>query len=233
MGLQERSEVMRLWVPTGGTPIMEQAVHLGVERVPFPVEVKELEAGQRVARAGYDVIAFATQHGTRALGYALVEHERLGRFDVARARAMGVPEGPLYGQLHSGLPVQVGGRTINPTDVVGPPRPGRRVVYSGDTRPCRATADMSRAADLLVHDATFGAEEADRARATGHATAREAAELALRAGALRLVLTHISARYAEDHRPLEREAREVFPATRVAYDGLVIEVPYADADADE
>jgi len=233
MGLQERSEVMRLWVPTGGTPIMEQAVHLGVERVPFPVEVKELEAGQRVARAGYDVIAFATQHGTRALGYALVEHERLGRFDVARARAMGVPEGPLYGQLHRGLPVQVGGRTINPTDVVGPPRPGRRVVYSGDTRPCRATADMSRAADLLVHDATFGAEEADRARATGHATAREAAELALRAGALRLVLTHISARYAEDHRPLEREAREVFPATRVAYDGLVIEVPYADADADE
>jgi len=230
MGLQERTEPIRLWGPVGSAPVLEQTVHLGVERVPFPVEIAELEPDQRVARDGFDVVAYAAQHGGRALGFALIEHERLGRFDVARARALGVPEGPLFGQLHRGVPVQVGERTVTPAEVVGPPRPGRRVVYSGDSRPCRATLELAREADLLIHDATFAAEEAERARATGHATAGEAAEIARRAGALRLVLTHLSARYAEDARPLEREAREVFPGAVVAYDGLVIEVPYRDAD---
>jgi ribonuclease Z len=192
----------------------------------------ELEPHQRVSRPGFDIVAYPAQHGTRALGYALVEHERLGRFDVGRARALGVPEGPLFGQLHRGIDVQVGDRTVTPAEVVGPPRPGRRVVYSGDTRPCQATVAAARDADLLVHDATFGMEEAERARATGHATAREAAEVALQAGVLRLVLTHLSARYSDDFRPLEREARDVFPGAQVAHDGLVIEVPHRDADAD-
>ncbi|NJD11184.1 MAG: hypothetical protein FIB01_12380 [Gemmatimonadetes bacterium] len=210
---------------------MAQTVHLGVERVPFPVEIGELEPGQAVARDGYDVVAYPVQHGARALGYALQEHERLGRFDVERARALGVPEGPLFGHLHRGITVPVGDRLVTPAEVVGPPRPGRRVVYTGDSRPCRATADLARDADLLIHDATFGADEADRARTTGHATAAEAAQLARRAGVLRLVLTHLSARYADDSRPLEREARDIFPAAVVAYDGLVLEVPHRDSDA--
>jgi ribonuclease Z len=151
---------------------------------------------------------------------------------VERARALGVPEGPLFGQLHRGLSVQVGERTVTAAEVVGPPRPGRRIVYTGDSRPCRATVEVARGADLLIHDATFGAEESERARATGHATAAEAAEVARRAGALRLALTHLSARYADDARPLEREAKEVFPAAVVAYDGLVLEIPYRDADGD-
>lgn len=229
MGLQERVEPIRLWAPTAAGHILEQAVQLGVERVPFPVEIRELEPQQRIARDGYDIVAYPTQHGTKALGFALVEHDRLGRFDVDKARALGVPEGPLYGQLHRGLPVQLGDRTISAAEVVGPPRPGRRIVYTGDSRPCRATVEVARAADLLVHDATFGAEEAERARATGHATAAEAAEVGRRAGVLRLVLTHLSARYAEDPRTIEREAREIFPEAIVAHDGLVLEVPYRDA----
>jgi ribonuclease Z len=112
--------------------------------------------------------------------------------------------------------------------VVGVSRPGGRVVYRGDTRPCQATVTMANDANLLIHDATFGHDEADRARATNHATAREAAEVARQAGALRLALTHISSRYAEDVRPLEREARHVFPATVVAYDGLQIDIPFRD-----
>ncbi|HEX6941216.1 MAG TPA: ribonuclease Z [Longimicrobiales bacterium] len=226
LGLQGREEPMTLWAPSGSRSILHDAVNLGVERVPFEIEIRELEPGDRIAREDYDIIAYRTQHGGRSLGYALVEHARLGRFHPERARALGVPEGPLFGRLHRGEPVEVDGRVIRPEDVVGPPRPGRSVVYTGDTRPSRRTVEVARGADLLIHDATFAEDEADRARATNHSTAREAAEVARRAGALRLVLTHISSRYAEDPRTLEREARELFPNVVVANDGMEIEVPY-------
>jgi ribonuclease Z len=119
---------------------------------------------------------------------------------------------------------------VAPADVVGPRRPGRRVVYTGDTRPCTEARDAARAADLLVHDCTFGEEEAERARETYHATAAGAARTARDAGARRLLLTHVSARYADDPRPLEEEAAAVYPGARVAHDGLVLEIPFADQD---
>jgi ribonuclease Z len=230
MGLQGREEPMRLWAPESGASILHQAVNLGVERVPFEVSIIELRQDERVGRDGYEIVAYRSQHGARSLGFALIEAERLGRFHPERARELGVPEGPLYGKLHRGEAVEVDGRIISPAELVGPPRPGRRIVYSGDTRPCRETQEIARAADLLIHDATFSQDEADRARETGHATAREAADLARRAGVARLALTHISARYADDARPLEREARDVFRDAVVAYDGLVIEVPHSDAE---
>jgi ribonuclease Z len=221
---------MRLWAPQGGERILRAAVNLGVERVPFEIEVRELRPGDVVAREAYDIVAFRANHGMQSLGFALVEHERLGRFHPERARALGVPEGPLFGKLHRGEAVTVDGRTIRPEDVVGPPRPGRRVVYTGDTRPSAETVRMAKAADLLIHEATFCHDEADRARATGHSTAREAARVAHKAGAARLAVTHLSARYAEDVRPLEREIRAVFGNSIVAHDGLVIEVPYPEGD---
>jgi ribonuclease Z len=230
MGLQDRQEPMRLWAPAGSAKILHAAVNLGVERVSFPVEARELEPGQRVERHEYDIVAYRSAHGPYSLGYGLIEAQRLGRFDPERARALGVPEGPLFGRLHRGETIEVAGRTISPSDLVGPSRPGRRVVYTGDTRPCRETIEIARGADLLIHDATFTHDEAVRARETNHSTAHEAAELAADAGVLRLALTHISARYADDIRPLEREARAVFPATVVASDGLTIEVPHRDAD---
>jgi len=228
MGLQAREEPIRLWAPEGGRQILHEAVHLGVERVPFDIEIVELAPDTVLKRNGYDIFAYRTQHGIRSLGYALIEHERLGRFNPELAREMGVPEGPLFGKLHKGQDVEVEGRIVRAADLVGPPRPGRRIVYTGDSRPCRSTADIAAGADLLIHDATFADEEAERANETGHSTAREAAQLARRAGALRLALTHISSRYAEDSRVLEREAREVFPATFVANDGMVVEVPFRD-----
>jgi ribonuclease Z len=230
MGLQGREKPMRLWAPEGGRPILEAAVHLGVERVPFEILIRELAPDERVARDDYDIVAYRTKHGGRSLGYAVAEHERLGRFDPARAAGLGVPPGPLFGRLHRGEAVEVDGRVVPPEAVVGPPRRGRRVVYSGDTRPCRATVQISRGADLLIHDATFGDDEADRARLTSHATAREAAEVAREAAVERLVLTHLSARYADDPRALEREAREVFPRSSAAYDGLEIDIAYPRED---
>ncbi|HUH13047.1 MAG TPA: ribonuclease Z [Longimicrobiales bacterium] len=228
LGLQARREPMRLWGPVGAGAILRDAVHLGVERVPFEIDIRELKPGEPVERGEYAVVPFRTRHGGRSLGYAVAEHERLGRFNPDRARALGVPEGPLFGQLHHGQAVQVDGRTITPDEVVGAPRPGRRVVYTGDTRPTGTTADMARAADLLIHDATFAEDEAERAGSTGHSTAREAAQVARKAGVRTLALTHLSSRYADDARMLEREARAVFPSTIVAHDGLELEIPYRD-----
>lgn len=228
LGLQAREEPVALWTPRGTEPLLRQAVDLGVERIPFPVAIHGLEAGEAVERGEYAVVPFRTSHGGKSLGYAVAEHTRLGRFNADRARELGIPEGPLWGKLHHGVSVEVDGRVVTAADVVGPPRPGRKVVYTGDTRPCAATREAAAGADLLIHEATFGADEASRAGQTGHSTARDAAEVAAAAGVHRLVLTHFSPRYADDPRGLEREARAVFPEVTAAHDGLVLEVAYRD-----
>jgi len=228
MGLQGREEEMTVYGPVGTEATLHAAVRLGAERMAFPVEVKGLAPGRRVDFDGWAVQAFHAEHGVPALGYALVEEARPGRFDVEAARRMGIPEGPLFGRLHRGEAIEVGGRVISPEDVVGQPRPGRKVVYSGDTRPTREAVQMAMGADLLIHEATFGAGEGRRARETRHSTAAEAAGVAARARVRELVLTHLSARYSETPARLEEQARAVFPASRVARDGLELEIGYRD-----
>lgn len=228
LALQGRTDPMRLWGPVGAERFLGRAVSFGFDRLSFPVEITELEADARIARSGYEIAAFPVAHGpARALGYALIEEERKGRFDPAEAARLGVPEGPLWGALHRGRAVTLpDGRTVSPETIVGSPRAGRRVVITGDTRPCDATIAMAADADLLVHEATFGDEEAERARETGHSTAREAAEVARAAGVRRLALTHFSARYSRDASELEREAKAVFRDVVIAKDGLEIEIPF-------
>ena len=230
MSLQGREMGMRLWGPSGTARFVKRAESLGGERLAFPVEVLELAEGESVKRDGYEILPFSLEHrGTPTLGFSLVEEERRGRFHPDMARDLGIPEGPLWGELHRGRPITLpDGRVVDPADLVGPTRPGRHLVVTGDTRPCAATVNAARGADLLVHEATFGHEEADRARETGHSTAREAAEIASKAEVDRLVITHFSARYSRDTSELEREARFVFPNTVAAKDGMTIEVPFRD-----
>jgi ribonuclease Z len=230
MGLQGRTDPIHIYGPPGSSRYLEAAAHLGADRVSFPVEIREVRSGERIPAQDYAVEAFSVSHGTQAVGWALVEDTRLGRFDVERARELGVPPGPLFGRLHRGERVEVEGRFIDPSEVVGRPRPGRIVVYTGDTRPCRGTIERARGADVLVHEATFGAEEADRARETFHSTSEEAASVALEAGVRQLFLTHLSARYSEQPGPLEEEAKAVFRRVRVAHDGLVREIPFRDVE---
>jgi ribonuclease Z len=228
MALQGRTDPLPIYGPPDSTPLLTSAVELGIDRVPFAADLHELGPGEGVDCDGYRIEAFAVTHRTSAVGWALVERPRLGRFDVRRARELGVPEGPLFGRLHRGHPVEVDGRTVHPDEVVGPPRPGRLVVYTGDTRPCASVVERASGAQVLVHEATFGADEDERARDTFHSTAAEAAAVAREAGVGQLLLTHLSARYSDMPGPLEDEARAVFAATRVAHDGLVVEVPFAE-----
>lgn len=230
MALQGRTEPLSIYGPPGSAQTLKDVVHLGVDRINFRVEVQAFGPGEGVQRDEYAVRAFGVDHGGSAVGWALVEEPRLGRFDVERARALGVPEGPLFGQLHRGEAVEVEGRRIAPDEVVGPPRPGRTVVYTGDTRPCEGTRAQSEGADVLIHEATFGDEEAERAHETFHSTASGAACVARDAGVDALYLTHLSARYSDNPSTLEEEARAEFPDARVAFDGLVVEVPYRQPD---
>jgi ribonuclease Z len=228
MSLQGRTDRLRLWGPPGAARLLRRTEGLGFERLAFPLEILEVAAGDKLARTGYSISAFAVEHGGSAsLGYAIVEEDRKGRFNPDLARELGVPEGPMWGNIHRGIAVTLDdGRVIDPSELVGPPRPGRTVVITGDTRPCEATIEAARGADVLVHEATFGSEEAERASETGHSTAREAAEVARTAGVRRLVLTHFSARYSRDTADLEREAKHIFADVVMGRDGMEIEVPF-------
>jgi ribonuclease Z len=233
-GEESRRDGLTLYGPKGAERILSHALEVGIERVKFPVEIKELKPGDLVWKDGYHIACFSTDHRADTLGYALVEEPRLGRFNPDRARSMGIPEGPLWGRIHKGETVTLpDGRRVTPEELVGAARPGRRVVLSGDTRPCDELRHAAERADLLVHEATFGQQEMERARETGHSTASEAAELAREAQVRRLILTHISPRYGRDATELLAEARAVFPATTVARDGLEVEVGFGSGSEEE
>jgi len=234
MSLNGRTDPLRVYGPRGATKWMNRAESLGMDRLSFPIEVRELSPDEAVRLRGYEVRAFAAEHrGTTAVGYVLIEDTRLGRFHPDLARAAGVPEGPLWGRLHRGETVSLDdGTVVDPARLVGGSRPGRCIAITGDTRPAATTVAAARDADLLVHEATFAEEEAVRAVETGHSTAREAAAVARDAGVRRLVLTHFSARYSRDAGDLLREARELFGETVCARDGLEIIVGHADEGDD-
>ena len=232
LSLQGRTEPMRLWGPRGSAALLKQAIALGSDKQSFPLEINEVTPETPIARKGYSIVPYTVDHKDKlALGYALVEDIRLGRFNPDKARALGIPEGPAWGRIHKGQSVTLDdGRVIEPSELVGPTRAGRKVVFTGDSRPAASTIQIAEGADLLIHEATFADDEEPRAKETGHATAREAAQVAAQAGVKQLVLTHLSARYSINASELLQQAKEVFPETVVARDGLEIEIPFPPED---
>jgi ribonuclease Z len=231
LDFNDREEALSIYVPAGIEGDIDALVHAANTQPEFPVHVYPVEPGEvAVRRDEYEVRGVRTDHRTNAVGYALVEDERKGRFDRERAEELGVPVGPKFSKLHEGTPVELDdGRVVEPEQVVGDPRPGRRFVYTGDTRPTGPVAEAAEDADLLVHDATFADDRRERAVETGHSTAREAAEIASRAGAERLALVHISSRYAGDVSDHLATAREAFDGeVFVPDDGEIREIPYPD-----
>lgn len=229
MAFQGREEPLTIAGPVHTIGLVEKFSSICYFSRDFEVRAMELEPGDVVRMDGYQVVALETQHSVPSLGYCLKEDERLGRFNREAAIALGVTPGPLFGKLQHGQNVLVDGRTVRPDQVMGPPRPGRKIVYTGDTRPCRTVEVAGRDADLLIHDCALADEMADWARETKHSTAGEAAEVARRAGVRQLVLTHISSRYSEDISPLLKDARAIFERTIAAEDLMTLEIRLRDA----
>ncbi|MDD3070054.1 MAG: ribonuclease Z [Methanoculleus horonobensis] len=224
-------------LPIYGPPWIGEFVDL-VQRISrhargFPVTAHPLEHGSVVPFNGYTIRAFATLHGIPGLGYVLEEDERPGRFNRERAIELGVPPGPLFGRLQRGEEVRVVRDgveiAVRPADVMGDPRAGRKIVYTGDTRPLHdqpGIAAMIRDADLLIHDATFDDQESDRARDVLHSTAGEAGGAATALGARMLALMHISSRYASTANHIRDAKRQYEGDVILPADLAVQEIPY-------
>jgi ribonuclease Z len=228
MALFDRTAPLRVYGPDGVCAFIKafkETVKFGLS---YPIEVTEVDEGIVYEEEEYHIECAKMQHQVPSLGYALIETNRPGRFYPTKAESLGVPRGPLWGELQKGRAViALSGTMITSEQVMGPTRRGRRLVYTGDTSPCTATVTLAEDADLLIHEATLADDLQDKALEVGHSTPSQAAEIAQKAHAGLLVLTHISARYTETGDYLER-ARRIFPGIVLAEDFMSLEVPLRD-----
>jgi ribonuclease Z len=223
--LQDRQRPLRIVGPTGLHGLFSVLGRI-FGKLSYDVELVELAEGDAVRHEGFEIRCFSTEHRMRALGFALVEDERPGRFDPDAAARLGVQPGPDFSRLQAGEEVRGSDGVVTPDQVMGAPRRGRKLVVSGDTGPCEMTRVAAHEAELLVHDASFADEEFQRAAETGHSTGRQAAELARDAEVKLLTLVHISSRY--DVRDVLAEAREVFPGAEAPRDFDLVEIPFPE-----
>ncbi|GAB5537612.1 MAG: ribonuclease Z [Rubricoccaceae bacterium] len=220
LALLERTEPLTIIGPKGVQAMIESMPGLNRGGGPYEVRYLELTADMEHETVYEDahitIEARPIEHRTFCVGYRYQEKTRPGSLDGDAARAAGVTEGWQFEALKQRQPVTLDDGTVVQSDgLVGPPRPGGVFAYVLDTMPCEGGRQLAQGADVLLHEATFADEHADRAIQVGHSTARQAATVARDASAKRLLLTHFSARYAEPT-PLVAEAREVFPNTEAA-----------------
>ncbi|HYV09011.1 MAG TPA: ribonuclease Z [Thermoplasmata archaeon] len=227
MSMNGREAPLDVYGPRGIERLVAELLSLGYFTPGFAVHAKELTPGGAIDGGEYVVKAFEAVHTVPCLSYVLEEKARPGRFSLEAAEALGVPSGPMYSRLQEGESVKVGDRTVRPDDVLGPPRRGRKVVYTGDTMPHESLVEIARHADVLIHDATSDASLEEKANRYGHSSSRQAAEIAKEAGVGLLVLTHLSPRYEAPTTILE-DAKKIFENVRVAEDFLEIPVPYPE-----
>jgi ribonuclease Z len=228
MSLLDREKKLEIYGPQGIKAFVEAICQVVRFTLVFPVEVSEVEAGLVSKEIEYEVYATPSNHMTPSFAYALTEKSRPGRFHPEKAKTLGVPKGRLWSKLQDGSAVKLpDGKVVKPEMVLGSPRPGRKIVYTGDTIPSENIVGLAENADLLIHEATFDDELVERAGEDGHSTPSQAAETAKDASAKRLVLTHISARYRDAGLLLE-QAKKVFSNTDLAEDFLKIELPLSE-----
>jgi ribonuclease Z len=233
MSFNGRTEPLTIYGPEWVHDFVRTLRHVARFNLKFPMESVELRHGSWVRFDGYTVTAFAASHGLPALGYVLEEDPRPGRFNREQAVALGVPAGPLFGRLQRGETVTVKNGNdnveIQPGQVMGVPRPGRKIVYTGDTRSIHhAIMDVAHDADLLIHDATYDEAESARAAEFDHATAGQAGEAAAALNARTLVLIHTSSRYTDTRAHISDAQGKFSGKILVPNDLEMVEVPFRD-----
>ncbi len=228
MSFNGREEPLNIYGPEWTEQFVALFKKLGYYNLGFEVNAQELEDGEVMDKGDFFVKAIATDHGIPSLGYVIEEKKRAGRFNREKAIKLGIPVGPLFSKLQRGEAIVINGKKILPSQVVGKPRSGRKIVYSGDTRPCKAVEKESTGADLLIHDGTLAEELKDWAVETKHSTSKEAAEIARKAKVKQLILTHISSRYSESTEPLLKDAKSVFENVKIAEELMEIEIALSD-----
>jgi ribonuclease Z len=226
MALMDRQRKVEIHGPEGTKRFLEDTREVLKFALTFPIEIHEIYgSGIVCTEEGYVVEAIWSNHVVPSFAYALVEKPRPGRFYPDKAKALGIPEGELWSKLQHGQPITLPKSTaVKPEQVMGPLRPGRKIVYTGDTRPFRGFARFAAGADLVIHEATFDDTLSEKAAEDGHSTPSQAAEDAAKAKAKKLVLTHISARYVDSSVLLE-QAQKVFANVVVAEDFMRLELP--------
>jgi ribonuclease Z len=228
MGLAQRQKPLAIVGPSKllrWLQVTSELLHIGLT---FPIEFHPAKEGLVLRLKDFRVKATRAQHSVESFSYLVEENGRPGVFYPKKAKDLGVPEGKLWSRLQRGRSVLVDGKKVSPSDVTGHPRPGRRIGYSGDTRPTPKLVRFFSRCDLLIFDSTFQGKNHDKAVDRKHSTSIEAAQMAKKAHARRLALTHFSARYRSVSN-LVREARGIFPSTFAAADGKSVEVDYPDS----
>ncbi len=224
MQLNDRKEPLHIYGPKGMNKLTKELLSLGYFRPTYKIISHEIEPGDIVEFKGYSIKTLKANHGVPSISYCLEEIIRPGKFNKKKALALGIPEGHLFSKIQKGNSIKLkDGRTINPEDILGKPRKGRKVVYSGDTKPVKNMIDFSKNADILIHEATFHSDLQDNANDYGHTTAKQAAEIAKQANVEKLYLTHISPRYL-DEKIIEKDAKEIFKKSYVPKDFDNVEV---------
>lgn len=226
MSLLDRTKKLEIYGPRGLRDFLKAVEKSVISALSFPIDVVEIEKeGVACEEREYYIHAVKAHHVTPALAYGFVEKPRPGKFHPGKAKELGIPEGALWSKIQHGERVTLSdGRVIEPKAVVGPIRPGRRIIYTGDSGSSESIVRLSKGADILIHECTFDDELVDRALEDGHSTPSEAARTAKRAKVKMLVLTHISARYKNPELLLE-QAMKIFPNVVIAEDFMRIKVP--------
>jgi len=225
LSLMDRERKLEIFCQKGEGKRIESYLQIPYYTLTFELRVHELEPGEELRRRGYRILTIEADHNVPSLAYALVEDERPGKLYPDKAIALGVKAGPDFSRLKAGESVKLrDGSIVKPEQVMGPPRPGRKVVYTGDTRPSKRIVELARNADVLIHDCTLADDLAEKAAESTHSTPSEAAEVAKQADVKQLALIHISPRYEDDAVLLE-QAQKIFPHTVVARDLMELEVP--------
>lgn len=217
MNMNDRERALEIYGPRGTVSLVKELAHIGYFKPNFPLNIVELKIGAELAFENYEIETVQPDHNVPSLTYCFKEKDKKGRFNKQKALDLGVPEGPLFSKIHSGNSVEVDEKEIKPEEIVGPPRQGRKIVYTGDTRPTCRIVEAARDADVLIHDATLDSSKSDRAVERGHSSVTGAAKVAKKARVDKLFLVHISPRY-RDVGELEKQAKEVFSESTIPDD---------------